>query len=180
MIEYKLVVLGVIGVGKSALINHFIKSYWNDYDPTIEDSYRKQVSVDGESYLLDILDTVGQEETEYSCLREQYIRTGNGCLLVYSVSSHTSFEEVICMREQVLNLNEHSRMVLCGNKCDLENQRQVTKEEGQTVANNWAIPFFETSALTTINIDEAFYTLVREIRKILNPVKRQRGGCALC
>eukprot|EP01124_Arcella_intermedia_P007787 TRINITY_DN14820_c0_g1_i2.p1 TRINITY_DN14820_c0_g1~~TRINITY_DN14820_c0_g1_i2.p1 ORF type:complete len:109 (+),score=26.42 TRINITY_DN14820_c0_g1_i2:3-329(+) len=108
------------------------------------------------------------------------MRTRQGCLLVYSVTSRKSFEEVLRMREEVLSLNGQCQMVLCGNKCDLENQRQVTKEEGQTVANNWAIPFFETSALTTINIDEAFYTLVREIRKILNPVKRQRGGCALC
>uniref|UniRef100_A0A6B2LX63 Uncharacterized protein n=1 Tax=Arcella intermedia TaxID=1963864 RepID=A0A6B2LX63_9EUKA len=71
-------------------------------------------------------------------------------------------------------------MVLCGNKCDLEPQRQVTKVEAETVAKNWAVPFYETSALARINVEEAFYALVREIRKEVNvkkgPVKKGKGG----
>lgn len=73
--EYKIVVVGGGGVGKSALTIQFIQSQFVDeYDPTIEDSYRKQCVIDGETALLDVLDTAGQEE--YSAMREQYMRTG--------------------------------------------------------------------------------------------------------
>lgn len=73
--EYKIVVVGGGGVGKSALTIQFIQSYFVDeYDPTIEDSYRKQVVIDDKVSILDILDTAGQEE--YSAMREQYMRTG--------------------------------------------------------------------------------------------------------
>jgi len=104
--EYKLVVVGGGGVGKSALTIQFIQSHFVDeYDPTIEgaslespapaeaaDSYRKQCVIDEEVALLDVLDTAGQEE--YSAMREQYMRTGEGFLLVYSITSRNSFEEM--------------------------------------------------------------------------------------
>ena len=75
MTEYKLVIVGGGGVGKSALTIQLIQNHFIDeYDPTIEDSYRKQVTIDDETCLLDILDTAGQEE--YSAMRDQYMRTG--------------------------------------------------------------------------------------------------------
>ena len=81
----------ILGVGKSALTIQFIQSHFVDeYDPTIEDSYRKQCPIDSEPALLDVLDTAGQEE--YSAMREQYMRTGEGFLLVYSITSRNSFE----------------------------------------------------------------------------------------
>merc|ERR1712137_1153044 len=74
MTEYKLVIVGGGGVGKSALTIQLIQNHFIDeYDPTIEDSYRKQVTIDDETCLLDILDTAGQEE--YSAMRDQYMRT---------------------------------------------------------------------------------------------------------
>ena len=70
MTEYKLVIVGGGGVGKSALTIQLIQNHFIDeYDPTIEDSYRKQVTIDEETCLLDILDTAGQEE--YSAMRDQ-------------------------------------------------------------------------------------------------------------
>lgn len=56
-------------------------------------------------------------------------------------------------------------MVICGNKCDLAEDRQVTKAEGEDLARSFGVPFFETSALSRINVDESFFELVREIRK---------------
>ncbi|XP_061555598.1 GTPase KRas isoform X2 [Phycodurus eques] len=93
MTEYKLVVVGAGGVGKSALTIQLIQNHFVDeYDPTIEDSYRKQVVIDGETCLLDILDTAGQEE--YSAMRDQYMRTGEGFLCVYAINNTKSFEDV--------------------------------------------------------------------------------------
>ena len=120
MIDYRLVVVGAGGVGKSALTiqlmqNHFV----DEYDPTIEDSYRVQVVIDGEMCLLDILDTAGQEE--YSAMRDQYMRTGEGFLLVFAVDNAKSFEDISQFREEIKYFKdgEDVPMVLVGNKCDM-------------------------------------------------------------
>lgn len=164
--EYKLVVVGGGGVGKSALTIQLIQSHFVDeYDPTIEDSYRKPCVVDDQSALLDVLDTAGQEE--YSAMREQYMRTGEGFLLVYSIASRSSFEEIIAFHQQILRVKDRDQfpMVIIGNKCDLDRERQVSEEEGQAIARQFGCPFMEASAKHRINVEEGFYQLVREIRE---------------
>jgi GTPase KRas protein len=166
MTEYKLVIVGGGGVGKSALTIQLIQNHFIDeYDPTIEDSYRKQVTIDDETCLLDILDTAGQEE--YSAMRDQYMRTGQGFILVYAITSRSSFDEISSFRDQILRVKDKDKvpMVLVGNKCDLESERQVTSNEGNDLAKSFSCPFLETSAKTRINVEESFFSLVREIRK---------------
>ena len=187
MTEYKLVIVGGGGVGKSALTIQLIQNHFIDeYDPTIEDSYRKQVTIDDETCLLDILDTAGQEE--YSAMRDQYMRTGQGFICVYAVTSRSAFDEITSFREQILRVKDEDKvpMVLAGNKCDLEEERQVTTVEGQDLAKSFGCPFYETSAKARINVEEAFYDLVREIRKYNNKggakpgkPKKKGAGCAL-
>lgn len=186
MTEYKLVIVGGGGVGKSALTIQLIQNHFLDeYDPTIEDSYRKQVTIDNETCLLDILDTAGQEE--YSAMRDQYMRTGEGFMCVFAITSRSSFDEITSFREQILRVKDKDKvpMILAGNKCDLESERQVTTAEGQDLAKSFACPFFETSAKARINVEEAFYDLVREIRKengggaTKMAKKKKSPGCAL-
>lgn len=163
--EYKLVVVGGGGVGKSALTIQLVHSHFVDeYDPTIEDSYRKQVVIDDRVTILDILDTAGQEE--YSAMREQYMRTGEGFLLVYSVTSRNSFEELITYYQQIQRVKdvEYIPVVVVGNKSDLETERQVSFDEGASLAKQLNAPFLETSAKQAINVEDAFYTLVRLVR----------------
>jgi len=165
MTEYKLVVVGSGGVGKSALTIQLIQNHFVDeYDPTIEDSYRKQVVIDGQTCLLDILDTAGQEE--YTAMRDQYMRTGEGFLIVFAVNNIKSFEDITTYREQIKRIKdaEEVPMVMVGNKCDLPT-RQVDMQQARDVARNYGIPFIETSAKTRMGVDDAFYTLVREIKK---------------
>ncbi|KIY43778.1 ras-domain-containing protein [Fistulina hepatica ATCC 64428] len=164
--EYKLVVVGGGGVGKSALTIQFIQSHFVDeYDPTIEDSYRKQCVIDDEVALLDVLDTAGQEE--YGAMREQYMRTGEGFLLVYSITSRNSFEEISTFHQQILRVKDQDYfpVVIAANKCDLEYERQVGMNEGRDLAKHFGCTFIETSAKQRINVDMAFTNLVREIRK---------------
>ena len=105
MNEYKVVVMGGGGVGKSALTiqliqNHFIE----EYNPTIEDSYRQQVVVDGQTCVLDILDTAGQEV--YSAMKDQYVRTGEGFLIVFAIDDMKSFEDIDCYRGQIRRVKD--------------------------------------------------------------------------
>lgn len=92
------------------------------------DSYRKQCVIDDEVALLDVLDTAGQEE--YSAMREQYMRTGEGFLLVYSITSRQSFEEIMTYQQQILRVKDkdYFPMIVVGNKCDLEKERVVSKQ----------------------------------------------------
>uniref|UniRef100_A0A9R1SEF7 small monomeric GTPase n=2 Tax=Cyprinus carpio TaxID=7962 RepID=A0A9R1SEF7_CYPCA len=165
MTEYKLVVVGAGGVGKSALTIQLIQNHFVDeYDPTIEDSYRKQVVIDGETCLLDILDTAGQEE--YSAMRDQYMRTGEGFLCVFAINNAKSFEDVHLYREQINRVKDSDNvpMVLVGNKSDLAS-RTVETRQAQELARSYGVPFVETSAKTRQGVEEAFYSLVREIRR---------------
>lgn len=137
----------------------------DEYDPTIEDSYRKHCIIDNEPALLDVLDTAGQEE--YSAMREQYMRTGEGFLLVYSVTSRSSFEELATFYQQILRVKDSDfvPVLLVGNKCDLEDERQVSYDEGLELSKQFNCPFLETSAKQKINVESSFYGLVRIIKQ---------------
>jgi len=187
--EYKITVLGSGGVGKSALTIRLITgTYEANYDPTIEDSYRKQVNIDGKPALLDILDTAGQEE--YAALQDQWIREGDGFLIVYAINSQESWDEAEMIRSKIIRILDADPdspdipIVLVGNKCDLENERKVTTQELTERKNEWKCAVFETSAKEKTNIDESFYQVVREIRKRKEPPtdnngkggKGQKGG----
>jgi GTPase KRas protein len=123
------------------------------------------VQIDEETCVMDILDTAGQED--YSAMRDQYMRTGQGFVVVYDITSRSSFEEVQIFKEQIHRVKDKDRVpiVLVGNKADLEELRQVTTLEGRDLAKSFGCPFFETSAKRRVNVDECFFALVREIRK---------------
>eukprot|EP01156_Anaeramoeba_ignava_P009841 Anaeramoba_ignava/a478301_291.p1 GENE.a478301_291~~a478301_291.p1 ORF type:complete len:204 (-),score=36.10 a478301_291:290-880(-) len=167
MTEYKLVVVGGGGVGKSALTIQLVQSHFVDeYDPTIEDSYRRQVEIDEEICLLDILDTAGQEE--YALMRDTYVRSGDGFVIVYAINMRSSFDEVTLYKDNILKTKEadHFPMVIVGNKKDLTKNRQVSLDELKDLAKLFQCAYIETSAKTRINVEEAFFGLVREIRKV--------------
>jgi GTPase KRas protein len=208
MALYKLVVLGDGGVGKTALtiqvsippipgmcspwgltrlqlcLNHFVETY----DPTIEDSYRKQVQIDGQSCMLEVLDTAGQEE--YTALRDQWIRDGEGFVLVYSISSRASFARIEKFHRQIQRVKESSQsgspsypgsplstssiasgtfgpapVMLVGNKCDRITEREVSTQEGYSLAKELRCDFVEASAKNCVNVEKAFFDVVRQLRR---------------
>ncbi|XP_060080310.1 circularly permutated Ras protein 1-like [Ylistrum balloti] len=125
----------------------------------------------GDTCLLDILDTAGQEE--YSALRDQYTRTGDAFLLVYSITDRASFNEAEAIYDMMLNIKaeNHVPAVLCGNKVDLDAIREVTHDEGRVMAQKLGIPFMETSAKDGTNIKQVFEVLVKEAPRLEDSYK---------
>ncbi|KAJ3289994.1 Ras GTPase [Blyttiomyces sp. JEL0837] len=188
--KHTLVVAGGGGVGKSALTLQFIQGeFIDEYDPTIEDCYRKQIQIDSKPAILDILDTAGQEE--YSALREQYMRKGDGFLLCYAIDNPQSLLEASNLLLQIRRVKEsevldnHSMynnydvdimdsiaaripIILVATKCDLEMEglRLVSREDGIRAARTFGVPYIETSARARFNVVEAFEGLVRLVREV--------------
>eukprot|EP01103_Thecamoeba_quadrilineata_P005170 TRINITY_DN14_c0_g2_i1.p1 TRINITY_DN14_c0_g2~~TRINITY_DN14_c0_g2_i1.p1 ORF type:complete len:184 (-),score=37.37 TRINITY_DN14_c0_g2_i1:127-678(-) len=182
MPDYKVVVLGTGGVGKSALTVQFVQGIFVEkYDPTIEDSYRKQVEVDGEQYMLEILDTAGTEQ--FTAMRDLYMKNGQGFVLVYSIVAQSTFNDLSDLRDQILRVKdcESVPLVLVGNKCDLKDQRVISYEQGDNLAKKMNCSFQEVSAKAKINVDQVFIDLVRQISKTMAPRKdpKKKGGCAI-
>jgi len=189
-IDLKLVVLGSGGVGKSAMTVQFVQGIFVEkYDPTIEDSYRKLVEIDGNQYMLEILDTAGTEQ--FTAMRDLYMKNGQGFVLAYSIIAQSTFNDLPDLRDQILRVKDTDKvpMVVVGNKCDLSDQRIITTEQGNALATKFGAVFIEASAKTKINVEEIFHQLVRQIAPTINNGKgggkkaaggaKKGGGCAL-
>lgn len=142
--------------------------------------------IDDQPCVLEVLDTAGQGKKklkrkihggrhtlnhvvvieEYTALRDQWIRDGEGFLLVYSISSRSTFERVERFRDQIFRVKdvETVPIILVGNKCDKITEREVSREEGFQMARHLRCDFIETSAKTCVNVERSFYTVVRTIR----------------
>jgi len=177
--DIKLVVMGSGGVGKSAITVQFIQGIFiKKYDPTIEESYRKPVEVDGKNYMLEILDTAGTEQ--FTAMRDLYMKNGQGFALVFSLVSDSTFHDLTAIRNQIIKVKdtEDVPMVLVGNKADLVDKRCVSAEEAQALADkSFGTKFFETSAKTNQNINEVFEDLVRQV--VAKYPEKRRSGCTL-
>lgn len=106
------------------------------------------------------------------------MREGKGFLIVYAIDNYASFNEVQTFKDKISRVKETDRVpiVLVGNKCDMEGERQVSFDQGQTLAQDWGCPFFEASAKAKINNEECFYEVVREIMKIEEEKQKEKGG----
>ncbi|KAL7953660.1 ras-GTPase RSR1, rap subfamily [Trichoderma compactum] len=162
--ELHVVVLGAGGVGKSCLTAQFVHNEWiESYDPTIEDSYRTQVQVDGRQVILEILDTAGTEQ--FVAMRDLYMKTGQGFLLVFSITSASSLNELEGLREEILRIKDDDNvpMVIVGNKADLEEGRAIPRAKSFAISQKWGAPYYEASARTRTNVDEVFIDLCRQM-----------------
>jgi len=191
------------GLSSQKILQNFLISWWGLEKKKLSPPkksvlffsfrYRKQVVIDAKPALLDVLDTAGQEE--YASLQDQWIREGDGYLIVYSITSKDSLEESKVMHDKISRIrdSEDFPLVLAGNKCDLVNERQVSAEEAQGCIASWnakrkegacKVSFFETSAKGKINTDEAFHQVVRNIRASKAQTdtggsKKKKGFCTL-
>lgn len=105
-------------------------------------------------------------QDEFTAMREQYMRGGEGFILVYTVTERRSFQEIRRFKEMIDRVRNYENVpiVIAGNKKDLEQRRQVSTKEGESMAKDFGCPFFETSAALRFNVDEIFEEIVRCIR----------------
>ncbi|XP_052262572.1 dexamethasone-induced Ras-related protein 1-like [Dreissena polymorpha] len=169
----RLVVLGSSKVGKTAIVSRFLNNKYDEiYTPTIEDFHRKIYKIRGEAYRLDILDTSGNHP--FPAMRRLSFITGDLFILVFSINSRDSFDEVARLRKQIIECKSqcklgstnrktiHTPMVLVGNKCDKEKERIIDPSEPLAlIAGQQMSDYIETSAKKDINIDEIFLRLFR-------------------
>lgn len=183
MNQIRLAILGGGGVGKSAITIQFLQNHFVEiYDPTIEDAYRKQIAIDDHSYFIEILDTAGQEE--YSAMRDQYMKSAEGFLLVYDITNYNSYlylREIIERMKMVNETNQKLCMVICGNKSDLNMKRIITYHEGKMLALENKCPFYETSARMCIHVDESWNDLIRQViyRRAMNIKRPKKSNVCL-
>ncbi|KAJ5080446.1 ras-like protein [Anaeramoeba ignava] len=190
---HKVVIIGGGSVGKSCITVRFLQGkFIEDYDPTIEESYKKVVIIDEKPATLEIIDTAGQEE--YRSVRDKYIRLGEGFILVFSIISRASYTEARGLHEAIRRAKNFMNVpvVTVANKSDLAEERLVSTEEGETLAKKYSSPYYETSAKTGSNVNICFEALVRELRKAKSSPKTtgqnsapqantetKSGGCCL-
>lgn len=126
----------------------------------------RTIELDGKRIKLQIWDTAGQER--FRTITTAYYRGAMGILLVYDVTDERSFNNI---RNWIRNIEQHASegvdRILVGNKCDMHDRKLISTEQGQALASEYGIKFLETSAKTNINVEEAFFTLARDIKKRL-------------
>ena len=168
----KIAVMGGGGVGKSAITVKFVQDIFIDkYDPTIEDSYRKQVSIAGYPYIAEILDTAGTEQ--FTAMRDLYIKNAEGILLVFSLISHASLKDMENLKAHIDKIHEVPvPIVICANKCDMTTEVVFEHSDYDEISNKYGGPIYDTSAKSGIGINDAFIAL---LSKVLDNRKALQG-----
>ncbi|XP_057315156.1 ras-related protein Rab-8A-like [Hydractinia symbiolongicarpus] len=163
---FKLLLIGDSGVGKTCVLFRFSEDAFNStFISTIGIDFKiRTIDLDGKKIKLQIWDTAGQER--FRTITTAYYRGAMGIMLVYDITNEKSFDNI---RNWIRNIEEHAaadveKMIL-GNKCDMNDKRQVSTERGQALAVEYNVKFMETSAKTSINVEEAFISLARDIKK---------------
>lgn len=167
----KVVLLGDGGVGKSSLMNRFVSGKFDSQSfHTIGVEFlNKDVSVEGQSYTLQIWDTAGQER--FKSLRTPFYRGSDLCLLVYAVDDVESFKNLAMWRKEFLYYadvreKDNFPFILLGNKIDV-NERAVSQEEADHFCREiGGIPYYETSAKDSTNVDVAFNAAVKRLNEL--------------
>lgn len=162
--EIELITLGHTAVGKTSIISSFVDqkvtpSHMSTYS---FDSKKKEVERDGKKITLKIWDTGGQERLR--ALAPNYIRRAHGIFLIYDITSRDSFDQLAAWLESIYaSADKNSKIILVGNKIDLDNERDIESEMGQSFAIENDIMFFETSAYSGEGIDTIFNEMLTAI-----------------
>ena len=160
----KVVFVGDAGVGKTQIIDKFLNNKFSEeYFFTIGvDLFRKIIELENKKIKLQLCDTAGQEK--FRSITQAYYRDSHLIVLVYAVDDKKTFENIQSWVEDVKNnTNGNPKFLLVGNKCDLEDKRQVSTDEAKKYAKDNEINFIEVSAKEGTNIEKMFNSIIQEL-----------------
>ena len=163
---FKLLLIGDSGVGKSSILLRFADdSYTESYISTIGVDFKiRTIDLNGKQVKLQIWDTAGQER--FRTITSSYYRGAHGIIVVYDVTDQTSFNNVKQWLQEIDRYAcENVNKLLIGNKCDLTTKKVVNYNTAKEFADGIGIPFLETSAKSSTNVNDAFLTMSRDIMK---------------
>ena len=163
---FKYLVIGNSGVGKSCLLIRFTDDTWSEsYVTTIGVDFKiKTLELDNKSVKLQIWDTAGEER--FRNIVSSYYRGAHGIMMVYDITDLESFQNLNSWLIEIeKNASKNVYKILVGNKKDMESDRKVTYEQGKEFASQYGMKFFETSAKESVNVNEAFEMMTKEIIK---------------
>ena len=163
---FKIVLVGDASVGKTNIMSKYLKNeFKEDSKATVGVEFgAKQFTIDGHAIKAQIWDTAGQER--YKAITSAYYRGAKGAFIVYDITRRDTFDSVDrWVNDLTAASDKNITIIVIGNKSDLEDQRQVTKEEGEEKATKLQVAFFETSAFSGENVEKAFEQMVNEIYK---------------
>ena len=168
---FKIVLIGDASVGKTNILSKYL---YDEFDPNSKATVgvefaTKNFTIDNNIVKAQIWDTAGQER--YRSITSAYYKGAKGCLLVYDITRKPTFETIDKWISELKSTSESNiTIILVGNKCDLENERKVTKEEGEEKAKFYNMAFIETSALNGTNLEKAFDELIKDVYKNNNQI----------
>ena len=163
---FKILTIGESGVGKTCILRRFVENkFLKNHLATIGIDFKtKTLNINNQEIKLKIWDTAGEER--FRNITTQYYKGADGIVLIYDVTDDASYEKIRDWMEQILanTKREDIGLVLLGNKCDME-PRAVSEEQGNKLAEELNVNYFETSALNGNGINEAFESLTKDIMK---------------
>ena len=164
--KLKVVIVGDSGVGKSNLIKRFTTNEFNEHSKATVgvEFLSRSYKINDKIFKIEMWDTAGQER--YKAITSAYYKGAKGAFVVYDITRKTSFESIDrWVNDLTAAADKKITIVVIGNKCDLEDQRQITKEQGEEKSAKLEVAFLETSALSGENLDKAFELMMNEIYK---------------
>lgn len=163
--KINIITLGNATVGKTCFILRYTENFFQPvYLSTNSiDSQNKQITLpNSKTYNIVLYDTCGQER--FKSISFNFIKNADGVLLMYDITNKESFEEINNWMKSIIELKRiNFPVVLIGNKSDLEEKREVTKEEGENLAQLYGMSFFETTNVHGTNVEEACTELINKI-----------------
>lgn len=175
-----IVVLGPDGVGKTALVNNFVYGRFIElYHRHTEDLYGRDIVVDNKTYFLEIVNIAISER--FACMRDRCIESGEGFILVFSLTDRNTFQDITNARQMINNFKWGRKvpLIIVGNKVDLQQQRDAPASLGRDLGFEWDCPYFEASAKDGTNVKNIFAEVVREMKNNLKKGTKRYSSCSL-